>query len=308
MRYNWIKLMLVAFAFAFTASVASAQEKTPNQRIFDSPDAAVSAFIAACENNDTNELIAIFGPLFEAEAGRIEEAEQRANRTAIAEMAKRVQRIEERSDSERVLLLGEELWPFPMPIIAEGGGWRFDTEAGFDELLKRRIGRNELAAIEVCREFVNAQREYALVDRDGDAILEFAQKILSTPGQRDGLYWEPASESAEDVSPFGPFLAAADASAPVDKSKGYMGYHFRVVTGQGKHAPGGTSSYLQGSDMTTGFALIAWPIDYGHSGVMTLVVNQLGAVYEKDLGPKTATAAGRIKRFDPDTTWNFVWE
>lgn len=293
-------------ASVFVAWAASAQEERSNQRVFESPDAAVKALVTACETNDTNELIAIFGPLFATETRRVEETEQRANRAAIADMAKQVQRIEERSDSERVVLLGRELWPFPMPIVSEGTGWRFDTAAGFDELVRRRVGRNELTAIDVCHEFVGAQREYARADRDGDGILEFAQKILSTPDKQDGLYWEVKPESGEAPSPFGPFLAAADASVRSGKSEGYMGYHFRVLNGQGNHAPGGRLSYMQGSDMTQGFALVAWPVDYGHSGVMTFAVNHLGAVYEKDLGPKTARAATRLKRFDPDPSWRLV--
>lgn len=304
MRYKRIIPALPAFVFA--AWVVSAQEIQSNQRIFESPDAAVKAVVAACESNNTNELIAIFGPLFAAEAERVDEAEQGANRTRIAEMAKQIQRIEERSDSERVVLLGYELWPFPMPIVSEGAGWRFDTEAGLDELLRRRVGKNELTAIDVCHEFVRAQREYAQADRDGDGVVEFAQKILSTPGKQDGLYWEANPAKGDALSPFGPFLAEADASVRSGKSEGYMGYHFRVLTSQGKHAPGGKISYMQGDNMTQGFALVAWPVDYGHSGVMTFVVNHLGAVYEKDLGPKTERAATRLKQFDPDPLWKLV--
>jgi len=304
MRYNRIILALLALIFAVW--VASAQEQSSNQRVFESPDAAVKAIVAACESNNTNELVAIFGPLFAVEAERVDDAEQRANRTRIAEMAKQVLRIEERSDSERVLLLGRELWPFPMPIVSEGAGWRFDTEAGLAELLRRRVGRNELTAIDVCHEFVRAQHEYARPNHDGDGILEYAQRILSTPGKRDGLYWEVKPASSDALSPFGPFLAAADASVRSGESDGYMGYRFRVLKGQGKHAPGGKTSYMQEDNMTQGFALLAWPVDYGHSGVMTFVVNHLGAVYQKDLGPKTESAATRIKRFDPDPSWKLV--
>jgi len=304
MRYN--RIILTLFAFVFAAWAAGAQENPSNQRIFESPDAAVKALVAACEANDTNELVAIFGPLFAAEAERVDEAEQRANRTRIAEMAKQVQRIEERSDSERVVLLGYELWPFPMPIVSQGAAWRFDTEAGLDEMLRRRVGKNELTAIDVCHEFVRAQREYAQADRDGDGVVEFAQKILSTPGKQDGLYWEAKPAKGDSLSPFGPFLAEADASVRAGESDGYMGYRFRVLISQGKHAPGGKTSYMQGNDMTQGFALVAWPVDYGHSGVMTFVVNHLGAVYQKDLGPKTERAATRLKHFDPDPSGKLV--
>lgn len=304
MRYKCVKFALLCSVFA--ACVASAQEQYSDQRVFESPEAAVDAVVAACEANDTKELTAIFGPAFAKENARIDDAEERANRARIAEMAKQIKRIEQRSDSEQVVLLGRELWPFPMPIVSTGSGWRFDTAAGLDELLKRRVGRNELLAIGVCRTYVDAQREYGMVDRDGDGILEFAQKIRSTEGTHDGLYWEVGPDSREEPSPLGPFLAAADVSVQSGQSDGYMGYRFEVLTCQGKYAPGGKSSYIKNKNMTHGFALVAWPVDYGHSGVMTFVVNHLGVVYEKDLGPKTEDAATRLRRFDPDSSWRLV--
>lgn len=289
---------LIAWAVGFTAAADA------EQRVFASPEAAVDAFVAACEQNNTAEIVAIFGPLAASEIERIDENEERSNRTQIAEMAKQIRRIEERADSKRVLLLGYELWPFPMPLVQVGGNWRFDTEAGLDELHRRRVGQNELSAIDVCREFVSAQVEYAQLDRDGDGVVEYAQKVLSAAGKQDGLYWEAAL--GEEPSPFGPYLAAADASIPADTSQGYMGYRFRILTGQGKHAPGGRYDYQANAGMTEGFALIAWPSDYGRSGVMTFVVNHLGAVYEKDFGPKTEKAVARIKQFDPDPSWKLT--
>lgn len=306
MRCSLAKLALICVVML--AGIAQAQEKRPSQRLFESPEAAVSAFIAACEANDTKELIAIFGPIVEQETDRIDDAEERANRALIAEMAKQVRRIEERSDSTRVVLLGLELWPFPMPMVQTSSGWRFDTESGIDELRRRRIGRNELTAIDVCRAFVDAQHEYAQVDHDGDGIPEFAQKILSTAGQHDGLYWESKADTGEPLSPLGPFLAEADATVKSGKSQGYLGYRFKVLTEQGKHAPDGKSPYLKNKNMTDGFALIAWPTDYGHSGVMTFIVSHHGAVYEKDLGPKTETLSTKTSRFDPDPSWKLVTE
>ena len=299
--------ILVATAVLGFSMVALAQEKPPAQRTFDSPRAAADAFVAACEANDTQALIDLFGPGYAAESERIDDSEQRANRASISDMARQILRIEERGEGVRVALLGSELWPFPVPIVLDGARWRFDTEAGLDELLKRRIGRNELIAIDVCRAYVEAQIEYAAADRDGDGTLEFAQQILSTSGKQDGLYWEVKPNSGDELSPFGPLLADADPKAiKSGQSQGYMGYHFRVITNQGKHAPGGKRAYIDGKNMTAGFALCAWPVDYLHSGVMTFMVNHLGAVYQKDLGVKTRNAAERIKRFDPDTSWVLV--
>jgi len=304
MRHKRTGLALLSCVLA--ACVASAQEQPSKQRVFASPDAAVDAFIAACEANSTPALVEIFGPLAASEMARIDDAEERVNRSQIAQMAKQVRRIEERSDSKRVVLLGYELWPFPMPIVSAGSGWRFDTEAGYDELLRRRIGRNELTAIDVCRTYVDAQFEYAQADHDGDGLVEYAQKIPSSAGRQDGLYWEVDAASGEAPSPLGPYLAAADPAVRSGQSEGFMGYRFKVLTGQGRHAAGGKASYLTGPDMTGGFALVAWPADYGHSGIMTFCVNHHGAVYEKDLGPKTKDVATRFKRFDPDRSWKLV--
>jgi hypothetical protein len=300
----WIALTLVLVP----CFIVWAQDASPELRIFESPKAAVEALVAACETNDTAALLAIFGPKMSAHSERVDDAEEATNRARIAEMAKQVQRIEERSDTERALLLGYELWPFPMPLVAEGGGWRFDTDAGLDELQRRRVGRNELTAIEVCREYVLAQQEYVKEDQDGDGVLEFAQKILSTEGTRDGLYWPVAADSEQPLSPFGPLLADADSSVKSGQSNGYMGYLFKILTSQESHAPGGGLSYMDGENMTNGFALIAWPTDYGYSGVMTFVVNHLGAVYEKDLGPETAGTAAGTNQFDPDPSWILVIE
>ncbi|MCC6142834.1 MAG: DUF2950 domain-containing protein [Candidatus Hydrogenedentes bacterium] len=288
--------------------IAGAQDSAPDQRLFESPKAAVEALVAACEANDTAALTAIFGPKFTAHSERVDDAEETTNRARIVEMANQVRRIEERSDTERVLLLGYELWPLPMPIVAEGEKWRFDTDAGLEELQRRRVGMNELTAIEVCREYVLAQQEYAAEDHDGDGILEFAQKILSTEGNHDGLYWPVDAAAEEPPSPFGPLLADADSTVKSGASNGYMGYHFKILTSQAQHAPGGPLSYMEDQNMTNGFALIAWPTEYEYSGVMTFVVNHLGAVYEKDLGPETPAVATGTTEFDPDPSWILVTE
>jgi len=199
------------------------------------------------------------------------------------------------SDTRMVLELGDDLWPFPVPIVKKDGGWFFDTAAGKDELLNRRIGNNELATIPVMREYVDAQREYAGSDHDGDEVLEFAQRLVSSPGKEDGLFWPPAYEG--DLSPLGPMVAYAqvegyspelrDDKKEIERGP-FHGYHFKILTRQGKHAPGGKYNFVVNGNMIGGFAMVAWPAEYGASGVMTFIVNQQGRVYQKDLGPSTA--------------------
>lgn len=193
-----------------------------------------------------------------------------------------------------VLAVGADSWAFPIPIAEDGGTWAFDLEAGREEMTIRRIGRNELAAIQTVLAYCDAQYEYAQKDRNGDGLLEYAQKVLSSEGQRDGLYWP--GEGA-DLSPLGPALDEAVAGEP------YHGYRYRILTGQGPNAAGGARSYILGSRMSGGFGLIAWPAVYGDTGIMTFMVNHDGVVYEKDLGDDTESAAAAITAFDPDDSW-----
>jgi hypothetical protein len=205
--------------------------------------------------------------------------------------------------------LGDDLWPFPVPIVKKDGGWFFDTDAGKDELLNRRIGKNELAAIPAMRAYVDAQRDYAGKDHDGDEVLEYAQRLVSSPGKEDGLYWPPAFDG--DVSPLGPLVAYAQAEGyspelreEEEAERGpFHGYYFKILTRQGKHAPGGKYNYVTNGNMIGGFALVAWPAEYGDSGIMTFIVNQQGRVYQKDLGPTTSKIAQKMSTYDPDPTW-----
>jgi hypothetical protein len=187
-------------------------------------------------------------------------------------------------------------------------GWRFDTRAGVEELLNRRIGRNELDVLRALREYVQAQREYAARDRDGDEVLEYAQKISSSPGQTDGLYWPP--ELNGEISPLGPaFVRAQEEGYLLDSGKKdgapqpFHGYLFKILTGQGKHAPGGQYNYVINGNMIGGFAMLAWPAAYGDSGIMSFMVNQQGRVVQRDLGPDTSEAARKITAYDPDASW-----
>jgi hypothetical protein len=216
-------------------------------------------------------------------------------------------RLEKDGDDKVALIFGREDWPFPIPLVRDQAGWSFDTAAGEQEILARRIGRNELGAIDVCRAYVQAQRNYASADHDGTGVMKYAQHIASTPGKRDGLYW-PAVEG-EPLSPFGPLVASAVAqgySKKADKPTPYHGYLFRVLTAQGPHAPGGAYSYIVNGNMIAGFALVAYPVDYGNSGVMTFIVNQQGVVYQKDLGDDTGAIAAKMTLYDPDQSWEKV--
>jgi hypothetical protein len=229
-----------------------------------------------------------------------------------------VQRLTEKtrlinnSDSNATLEIGLDGWPFPIPLVKQDGQWFFDIVAGGEEILNRRIGMDELGAIAVCEGYVDAQREYASEDRLGDGVLAYAQFLTSTPGTHDGLYW-PAKNPGEELSPLGPLIAEARAagyrhSAKMlnDQQAPYHGYYFKILTRQGKNAPGGRYSYLINGRMLAGFALVAWPAKWGNTGVMTFIVNQEGRVNQKNLGPKTVKIAARIKTYDPDDTWTLA--
>ena len=217
-------------------------------------------------------------------------------------------RLVRESDTRMILEVGLNAWPFPVPLTKAASGWRFDTEAGLEELLNRRIGRNELDVLGVVRSYVGAQREYASRDRDGDDVLEYAQKITSSLGQTDGLYW-PLELNGE-ASPLGPFMANAQAEGYFSKPttedatpQPFHGYLFKLLTRQGKHAPGGKYDYVINGNMIGGFALVAWPAEYGESGVMTFIVNQRGRVQQRDLGKDTAKTVKKMSAYDPDPAW-----
>ncbi len=218
-------------------------------------------------------------------------------------------KIDPEGADKAVLLIGKEEWPFPIPLVKAGDGWRFDTKAGREEILNRRIGRNELNAIEVCRAFVEAEREYKAGDPLGDGTHDYAQHFISRADRHDGLYWEVAA--GEKPSPMGPLVANARAQGyGARKTKGkpapYHGYYYKILTRQGPHAPGGAQDYVVGGHMVGGFALVAFPATYGASGIMTFLVNQQGVVYQRNLGRNGAPAARAITEYDPDEGWKPV--
>ena len=259
--------------------VASSLVSASGQEQFNSAEAAVEALTTAAKTQDTNALHAIFGPIgHELVSPDIVQATTE-RKVFMDRLTEKVNLVRE-SDSRNVLQLGADAWPFPIPLVKQDGRWFFDTRAGKEEILNRRIGQNELGAIEVCHAYVDAQREYATMDRNGDEVLEYAQRLRSTPGTRDGLYW-PAQPGAE-LSPLGPLIAQAhvegyrrQARIMTEDQAPYHGYYFKVLTRQGEYAPGGKYGYIINGHMIGGFALVAWPAQWGNSGVMTFMVTAL---------------------------------
>lgn len=300
-----------------SASSSSASPAQPSQAVFQSPESAVEALIGANRADSIESLRRILGPAGDELIQSGDAAADRNARSRFVAAYDASHRIEQEGPKKAVLIVGVEEWPLPIPLIHERSGWRFDTQAGAREILDRRIGRNELSVIEVCREYVQAQREYAAArgvgPRPADTHTagtpkpEYAQRIASHDSQHDGLYWH--AHTGEKDSPLGPLLAQAVANSEEKpgqstKTVPYHGYLFHVLTRQGPHASSGAKSYIVNGRMTGGFGLIAYPATYGNSGIMTFIVNQNGIVYEKDLGPQTAQLASAIDEYDPDASWH----
>jgi hypothetical protein len=275
-------------------------------KTFASPEAAVKALTTAVNNNDSTALAAIFGPRF----GTLESPDPVQQQNDVATFAERLNESHyiERTDTNQCILeVGQDHWPFAIPIVQTNGAWFFDTETGDDELLNRRIGRNELDVLKSVRVYVDAQREYASKDRNNDQVLQYAKKFISSPGKKDGLYWPTGTDS--EISPLGPFYAEAQGEGYFKKTgdpealQPFHGYYFKILTRQDKHAPGGAYDYIINGNMIGGFALVAWPAQYGNSGIMTFIVNQQGRVYQKDLGPNTDKLASNMNIYDPGPGW-----
>jgi len=289
------------FAFIISSTPAWAQ------KMFSSPEEAVKAAIAAARSNNDNELLAIFGPkakeiLFSGDP--VADKQRRSEFVAAYDQANRLSTEGE----DRILIAGKQDWPFPIPIVKKGQSWMFDTEQGKQEVLNRRIGGNELFTIQTMLAIVDAEREYAMKDRDRNGLLEYAQKFLSDPGKKNGLYW--AAKAGEPESPLGPIIVQARSQGYGGKATTapgpYHGYNYRILTAQGKDAPGGAYSYLVKGKMIGGFAVVAYPAEYGNSGIMTFIVNYDGKVFQKNLGSNTAAVAKSMKEYNPDKTWTEV--
>jgi len=319
-RSSLIFLFVIAAVLAVLADTSLLHAQDSAQQTFSSPQEAMQALVQAAQAKDRAALDKIFGPAAQEllSGDPVEDAKD------LDDFSKGVQesaQLKRESDSKSTLTIGQNNWPFPVPIVKQGDRWVFDTKAGSQEILDRRIGENELSAITTCRAYVVAQWEYFTHDDWGhDGVAAYAPRFISTPGQHDGLYWETAPDEAP--SPLGALVAEARAEGygsknastqnntdDSDSSGGhhpFHGYYFKILMRQGPHAPGGEYNYIINGNMIAGHALVAYPDKWGNSGVMTFIVNQQGRVYEKNLGPNTDTLAASMTEYDPDVTWKLV--
>ena len=276
----------------------------PDARGFASPEAAAQALADAARTDNTGQLLAIFGNDGREIISTGDEVADNQVRQKFVDLYDKKHSIGDTGTGRKTLVIGENDWPFPVPIVRDGNQWYFDAAAGKEEILDRRIGRNELSAIQVCAAIADAQKEYALRNPSSSGLHEYAQKFASDPGQKNGLYWPAAA--GEAPSPLGELAAAATAEGYVRRESGptpYHGYYYRILTAQGPHAPGGAMDYIENGKMVLGFAVIAYPAEYGNSGIMTFIMGNDGVVYQKDLGPDTEIMALAIKTFDPGPGW-----
>ena len=297
----------LAAALALTAMIAVAGTAfaADKQKWFASPEEAAKELVVSVKAGDAKAMQAVLGPGSKDIVQSGDAVADKAGRERFVKSYEEASKLEKSGDAKAVLSIGKDNWPFPIPVVKGAAGWRFDTKAGKEEILNRRIGRNELAVIQVIQAYVDAQREYYLRNPQRDKLLHYAQKIASAQGKRDGLYFP--TKAGEKPSPLGPLVDRAKA-AGYQKGEGgkpvpYYGYYYHILKGQGADAPGGAYDYVAQGRMIGGFALVAWPARYGNSGVMTFMVNHEGVVFEKDLGPDTAAAAGKISKFNPARSW-----
>lgn len=294
----------LALAFLLVGPIAALAAP---QETFATPQAAVEALMAALKADSDPAMIAIFGEQHKNLVVSPDRAATSATRARILAAMQTTYVLREVGADRRVLVIGDEAWPAPIPLVRAGDRWRFATELGADELANRRVGANERNAIHVLRTYVDAQRAYAAKDRDGDGVLQYAQKLASTPGKQDGLYWPADAAKGEEASPFGPLIAESApyraGHAPGDP---YRGYHFKVLTRQGKSAAGGSYNYLINGRMLAGYAMVAYPAVWNQTGVMTFIVNQNGKVYQKDLGKNSTALGANMTTFDPGPGWKEV--
>ncbi len=305
----FLAALLVCAAMAAPGITAPAAP----QKLFSSPEDALKGLVDAVKAKDTAALDRIFGP----SAKDLRSSDEVQAATEFESFAKHVAQktsLVKESDSKVIIHIGNENWPFPIPLVKTDGKWFFDTQAGKEEVLNRRIGEDELTAILVCHSYVKAQRDYILKDWDGDGIIAYAQKLRSDPEKKNGLFWRHAP--GEEASPLGELVAKArmegykkDKSAFKEEQPApFHGYYFKVLTKQGPHAPGGKYDYIINGNMVGGFGLVAFPSHWGKSGIMSFIVNQQGKVFQKNLGPDTLKAAQDMDTYDPDETWAAVKE
>ena len=291
----------VAVAACLLAAIGTAAAAETKAKSFGSPEEAVKALVAAA--GDSKAVLAILGPEARPLINSGDAIADKADRERFLKAYAEANKLMKSRDDMTLLVVGKDEWIFPIPIVKDKAGWRFDTREGKEEILNRRIGRNELSAIQAVQAYVDAQRDYYLRNPQNDKLLQYAQRFISNQGKRDGLYFPV--KAGEQASPLGPLFDRRQAAKKDEGTQRvpYYGYYYRILRAQGPDAPGGAYSYLAQGKMIGGFALVAWPASYRNSGVMTFLVNHDGVVYEKDLGPETPAAVGKITRFNPDKTW-----
>jgi hypothetical protein len=293
---------MLAGLLALAMLILAAAPLSAADATYPTPEAAMAAFRAAVYGEGGKGILDLFGREYEADLVGGDPAEARQNIEALRRMAAQRMTLEPDGEGRMTIIMGRRGWPMPIPLVKSEGGWTFDVKAGVEEITDRRIGRNELAAIEFCKTYIDAQRQYAGIGHDGNGVLEFAQRLRSSEGRQDGLYWPPGPDGVK--SPLGPFAAAAEQYLEGrQEGEPFRGYYFRILTEQGANPPGGAYNYVINGNMIAGFALIAWPADYGRSGIMTFECSHHGQVWEKDLGPDTGKIADATTRYDPDRTW-----
>ncbi len=295
-------LLCATFILAWSMPLMAAPQK-----LFSSPEDALKGLVEAVKTKDKAALDQIFGPAAKDLRSSDEVQSAAEFKEFTKHVAEKISLVKE-NDSKVIIYIGNENWPFPIPLVKMNDQWFFDTEAGKDEILNRRIGEDELTAILVCHTYVKAQHEYVLKDWDEDGILAYAQKLRSDPGKKNGLFWRHAP--GEAVSPLGELVAQArvegykkEKSVFKEQPVPFHGYYFKILTEQGEHAPGGKYNYIINGNMVGGFGLVAFPANWGTSGVMAFIVNQQGKVFQKNLGPDTLKIAQEMQSYDPDETW-----
>lgn len=307
-RFHFGKLItLAAFAILATGSFNLTLAQQLTQKTFSACEEASAALFAAVQRDDQSALLEILGPAAIEIISCGDVAEDRTNRQQFVEKYKEMHRLVRESDGTTILYIGAENWPAPIPLVHKGNRWFFDTAASRKEILFRRIGQNELETLAVCHELVDAQNEYHSQPRDGEPVKQYAPRFRSDDGKHNGLYWKISE--GDSVSPVGALLTLASGEEHAKETaqpRPFHGYYYRILTSQGRHARGGAKRYLVNGKMTRGFAFVAYPSEYRSSGVMTFIVNKDGAVYQKDLGARTAVRATTMTLYEPDSSWKKV--
>lgn len=309
-RSRYVRLVGAAMFLALGLLTAQGcKGKEAGEAGFDSADKIVEAFVAAARAKDVEQMKKILGPESEDILSSGDAVDDESRLEMFLKAYDEKHRLEAGKDGTMTLVIGNTDWPLPVPLVQKDGKWQFDTEAGREEVINRRIGRNELDAIQTCLAVLDAQREYVAKDRDANGLAEYAGRFLSEPGKKNGLYW-PTAEG-EPLSPLGSLAAEAAhegyiATQPTSRPRPFHGYCYRIVTSQGAHAPGGAMDYLVNGKLIGGFAVVAWPAEYDNSGIMTFIMNHDGVVYQRDLGEDTAKLAAEMTTYDPSPEWKKV--